>query len=385
MISYTKYGQEENKFFLPFNVKHPIEEENNLLVSDDFPLYKSFNPISINLDNFYNNSFYDNFKPIYGKGKELQKKNKNNSLFLIIKETPPVLLKKDISYFLRNKMNLSKKIKDILDNKYYLKNNAIENIMKQLINNESTKNKKLNKEIDNANKKKLGRKTINDETIRIHNKYSSDNIINKIKTILKKHIIIFVNNIIKSLYTSKQIKSILLELDFPINKVSELIKDVDYKSIAHKKKKMENLMLLTYTLKDFLSFDLSGRYKAITQKKGQFSKNNQKIMKEYLLKDDKNNAIFNFVLNNLKFEDFLDLFIHTKELSDFPSFNSLNGSEKKIIEKCLVRIESYLKKLYKEKDYVYFICFLLLIYNYRRYFSIKAERNGKKAEISEIY
>ena len=144
-------------------------------------------------------------------------------------------------------------------------------------------------------------------------------------------------------------------------------------------------MLLTYTLKDFLSFDLSGRYKAITQKKGQFSKNNQKIMKEYLLKDDKNNAIFNFVLNNLKFEDFLDLFIHTKELSDFPSFNSLNGSEKKIIEKCLVRIESYLKKLYKEKDYVYFICFLLLIYNYRRYFSIKAERNGKKAEISEIY
>ena len=123
-------------------------------------------------------------------------------------------------------MNLSKKIKDILDNKYYLKNNAIENIMKQLINNESTKNKKLNKEIDNANKKKLGRKTINDETIRIHNKYSSDNIINKIKTILKKHIIIFVNNIIKSLYTSKQIKSILLELDFPINKVSELIKDV---------------------------------------------------------------------------------------------------------------------------------------------------------------
>lgn len=226
MISYTKYGQEENKFFLPFNVKHPIEEENNLLVSDDFPLYKSFNPISINLDNFYNNNFYDNFKPIYGKGKELQKKNKNNSLFLIIKETPPVLLKKDISYFLRNKMNLSKKIKDILDNKYYLKNNAIENIMKQLINNESTKNKKLNKEIDNANKKKLGRKTINDETIRIHNKYSSDNIINKIKTILKKHIIIFVNNIIKSLYTSKQIKSILLELDFPINKVSELIKDV---------------------------------------------------------------------------------------------------------------------------------------------------------------
>ena len=83
----------------------------------------------------------------------------------------------------------------------------------------------------------------------------------------------------------------------------------------------------------------------------------------------------------MKLEDFLDIFIYKKEIDDIPSFNELNSQEKVIIEKCFVRIEPYLKELLDENDYIYLICFLILIYNYRRYFSIKAERNRKKAEM----
>ena len=90
--------------------------------------------------------------------------------------------------------------------------------------------------------------------------------------------------------------------------------------------------------------------------------------------------VFKFILKELKFEDFLGLFIRTKELDDFPSFNQLNNYEQNIIRNSLVTIEEYLKELHEEKDDVHFICFLLLIYNFRRYFSVKAERKKKNSE-----
>ena len=69
--------------------------------------------------------------------------------------------------------------------------------------------------------------------------------------------------------------------------------------------------------------------------------------------------------------------LDTKELNDFPSFNLLNYNDKIIIQNSLVTIETYLKELYEENDDAYFICFLLLIYNFRRYFSIKGDRKIK--------
>lgn len=379
MISFCSNNEEEKEFILFFNLKDSNAEENNSLIT--FPLNETINSRSINFDNFDNSSYYNIFKSIFEKEKELPKKNKSELQFLIIKETPPVLLTKDITNLLRNKIDNWDEIKNILNNKSYLNNNAIKKVENQLIKKESSKNKKLDKKIDNSVKMKLGRKTINDETIRNHNKYSPDNIINKIKTILKKYIIIFINNVINCIYTLKQRNIIMSELSFPIYKTSDLIKDIDYKSTASKKKKLENLLLLNFSLKQFLSFDLSRKFKIITQQTDNISKFNQKIMTEYLFKDDSNWAIFNFVLKELKLEDFLDIFVHKKELSDFPLFNSLNFQEKKIIEKSLVRIEKYLNELLKEKDNIYLICFLLLIYNFRRYFSIKNGRNRQKDEI----
>ena len=351
------------------------------LITKNYSSYKSKNGMyGINMDNrIYCIDSKENFENNKEKEKENSKKEKKCICFEAYRAIPPILLREEISFIFKNKIGMNGKIQRILDTDLYQKNDIIENVKNQLIDKNFIKYKNYNTEKNKFINKKKGRKRNDDESIRSHNKYSPDNLINKIKTILKKYIINFVNKIINSLYTYQKKISIMTELNFAY-KSFELIKDVDYHSIANKKKKRENLNLLNYSLKEFLSLDLSGKYKTITQNKRELLKLNEKIMTGYLLKDSENKDFFDFILNNLKFEDFLDLFIHRKELNDFPSFKLLNNNQKNIIEISLERIEVFLEKSFKENtdenngkdnnDYVYFICFLLMIYNYRRYFSI---------------
>ena len=173
-----------------------------------------------------------------------------------------------------------------------------------------------------------------------------------------------------------QINILLFNLGLPFSQSDYIIKDLDYKSLADTKKKIENLNLLELTLKEFLSKKISSRYKNIGHK--DLSGYNKKIIK-YLL-DDRlggiNLAIFNFIFNELKIEDWLNIFIHKKELNDFSTYNLLGDKEKDIIEDSLVRIENLFKDLINEdEDGVYFTCFILLVYNYKRYYSVKNERN----------
>ena len=359
------------------------------LITKNYSSYKSKNGMyGINMDNrIYCIDSKENFENNKEKEKENSKKEKKCICFEAYRAIPPILLREEISFIFKNKIGMNGKIQRILDTDLYQKNDIIENVKNQLIDKNFIKYKNYNTEKNKFINKKKGRKRNDDESIRRHNKYSPDNLINKIKTILKKYVINFVNKIINSLYTYQKKISIMSELNFSY-KSFELIKDVDYNSIANKKKKRENLNLLNYSLKEFLSLDLSGKYKTITQNKRELLKLNEKIMTGYLLKDSENKDFFDFILNNLKFEDFLDLFIHRKELNDFPSFKLLNNNQKNIIEISLERIEVFLEKSFKENtdenngkdnnDYVYFICFLLMIYNYRRYFSIKVERNRDK-------
>jgi hypothetical protein len=82
--------------------------------------------------------------------------------------------------------------------------------------------------------------------------------------------------------------------------------------------------------------------------------------------------------NKLKIEDWLNIFIHMKELNDFPSFNSLDSVNKKKIEDSLIRIEEVFNDLASEGN-IYFYCFILLIYNYKRYYLIKQDRKSQKS------
>ena len=96
-----------------------------------------------------------------------------------------------------------------------------------------------------------------------------------------------------------------------------------------------------------------------------------------MMNDDKYKNLFYFVFIELKLENWLDIFIHQKKLIDFPLFNQLNYDMSRIVEKSLVRIEDFFDVLIKQGD-IYFVCFLLLIYNYKRYYAIKRGRNREK-------
>ena len=304
----------------------------------------------------------------------------NNNLniklqFKVKKASPKLLSKDDIIGILNEKIHDNKEYIKIFNSNCKNSNEYIEKTMKEIKGTTVIGNQK-NAKINNSGKNQLGRKTKLDTSVRSHNKYSPDNIINKIKNILKKQLIVFVNNIIKSLYNPMQINILLFNLGLPFSQSDYIIKDLDYKSFADAKKKIENLNFLELTLKEFLSQKISSRYKNIGHK--DLSGYNKKIIK-YLL-DDRlggiNLAIFNFIFNELKIEDWLNIFIHKKELNDFSPYNLLGDKEKDIIEDSLVRIENLFRDLINEdEDGVYFTCFILLVYNYKRYYSVKNERN----------
>ena len=193
---------------------------------------------------------------------------------------------------------------------------------------------------------------------------------------MKKYLIMFVNNIIIFLYGSKRINEIRTKLNLPKHASLSLIKDINYKSVANKIRKKDNLDLLTFSIEEFLSCNVSTRYRKINKEKFNDLSNYNKIVIDFLFKDKANINLFIFIFKNLKVEDFLNIFINQKELNDFYSFNYLGEKQKKIIEESLIKIDDFFDKLSEEGD-LYFFCFLLLIYNYKRYFSIKHERQRK--------
>ena len=297
--------------------------------------------------------------------------------FYINKTLPLPLYENDIIKIINTKMNISYNIQNILNAVSNIKNDSrIEIVKKDITEKLDTRSKRTNKRLKNKEDIKFGRKKKEDLSFRIHNKYTTDNIIIKIKNVMKKYLIIFVNNIIISLYGSKKINEIRTILNLPKHASLSLIKDINYKSIANKTRKKDNLDLLTFSIEDFLSCDVSTRYRKINKEEyNNLSKYNQIII-DFLFKDNINRDMFNFIFKNLKIEDWLNIFIYQKELNDFHSFNYLGESQKKIIEESFIKIDDIFDKLSEEGD-LYFFCFLLLIYNYKRYFLIKRERQGK--------
>ncbi len=305
--------------------------------------------------------------------------------FYINKTLPLPLYENDIIKIINTKMNISYNIQNILNAVSNIKNDSrIEIVKKDITEKLDTRSKRTNKRLKNKEDIKFGRKKKEDLSFRIHNKYTTDNIIIKIKNVMKKYLIIFVNNIIISLYGSKKINEIRTILNLPKHASLSLIKDINYKSIANKTRKKDNLDLLTISVEEFLSCSVSTRYRKINKEEyNNLSKYNQIII-DFLFKDNINRDMFNFIFKNLKIEDWLNIFIYQKELNDFHSFNYLGESQKKIIEESFIKIDDIFDKLSEEGD-LYFFCFLLLIYNYKRYFLIKRERQGKeKAKKLEI-
>ena len=304
--------------------------------------------------------------------KETKIYSKSNPFFTIKKPLPKIYLLEDIINIFKNKnINIDEKYQGELVLNCKTNNIFIENIKKQLVIKKRKKNKvrKINK-LENV---LIGRKRKSDETVRNHNKYSSDNIMNKIRNILKKYLVTFVNNVINKLYDRKQKKYILSLLNLG-NKSSQLIKHIDYKSIANKIKCKENLELLSFTIKKFLSYNISTKYKNLKNTSNQFNKS----VIEYLCNDNQNKDLFNLIFDQINFEDWLDIFIYKKNINDFSGFYSLNENKISIIESSLVRIDNLFSKIIGNEGNIFFTCFLLLIYNYKRFYLIKQGRKNTK-------
>ena len=359
-------------------------DTNKLIIDKDYSLENSL-PSKNDKNDFNNdltennkaNLIYNHFNPNLKKLGN-QTKSKTNINYSINKAIPIPLYENEIIYIINHKMNISNKIRNILNSDSSIKNDSrIEIVKKDITEKLNTRNKRLKKEFKNKQEIKYGRKKKQDLSIRSHNKYASDNIIIKIKNVIKKYLIMFVNNLILSLYGAKKINEIRTFLNLPKHVSLSLIKDINYKTIANKSRKKDNLDLLTISIEQFLSSNVSTRYRKINKRENANLSSYNKIIIDFLFKDNNNKEIFNFIFKTIKIEDWLDLFIYQKELNDFIPFNFLEEGQKKIIEASFIRIDNFLDKLSEEGD-VYFFCFLILIFNYKRFFLIKQERNKRK-------
>ena len=182
-------------------------------------------------------------------------------------------------------------------------------------------------------------------------------------------LISFCNKVITAIYENNtKIKQILNDDESP-KKIStkKVIKEIDKNFIVNKKKGNEILELFNMTIKDYLCNKISTKYSKIPSQCNEF------IINQILL-DEINKDIFEFLFNNIKIEDYLNVFLNRKEFKDILNYDRLNDDQKQILKNNNVSICNYLEKIYI-KDECYFQCLVILIYNFRRYLMNKEKRN----------
>ena len=267
---------------------------------------------------------------------------------------------------------------NINDNDFFLNlNNNCEEIEKIRNKLKLSKKwtKKLYKELNLIKQTKRGRKKKDDFSKGGHNKYSPDIIIKAIKTKINASLILFLNKIINSIYNLNQINHIFHSLDLPEIKYNlafnEVLKKNNYNYRANFEDKLYNLNILNSTIKEYFSSGISTKYT-------RFPKEHNELIINKLLNDDNYKNIFN-CLFNITIGDWLNIFIYKKEINDLTYFSTLRETELNVIKENLGRIDEYLKDLF-ENDKIYFYCFMLLIYNFKRYFEIKERRTNKKTK-----
>ena len=316
---------------------------------------------------------------------DVQKSLIKKPLFKVI---PSLLDEEDILNIFK-KSKIDKDIKNILVNVFNsidIKITKIKNELREKIGKKRIKiinKKRIRVKIFDIPKQKkdAGRKSKEDLSMRFHNKYGSDNIMSKLRNKFHKCLNKFINKIIDSLYTVTELNNILnLEIKDG-NEKKKLIKDIDYKTISFKIRKEKNLELLKYTIKEFINLKMScGKNNC-----NLYEKYNNKIIIQKLLNDENNKDIFNFLFNELTILDCLNIFTYKKEFNDFFQFNLLNKYKKNIIKDCLVRFDKIIISMYNNKEeLVYLHCFILLAYNFKRYYSIKYERRPKTKKNKNI-
>ena len=197
------------------------------------------------------------------------------------------------------------------------------------------KRKKTEKTEVNIEKENLpkGRNAKDDNTIRKHNKDSSDNIARKIKVYIFKVLIE---------YCKINVSKDLLGLDYEY--ISNLKKDI-------------NVKMLDSSLKEILSLDTSSKYGKDNRE------NNKKIISAILEKESNNEKVK--ALLDMKFNDWIDNILLFKEnTKDTDKFNGLESI-----------LSDLISKLQFPRDNYYLTRFLFYLFNFRSWFENKKGRN----------
>ena len=221
---------------------------------------------------------------------------------------------------------------------------------------------------DEKNEKYRGRKTEN-RPIKRHGKMAADNIIKKNKAKLFDYCLQFLNSLLEKM----NLKVMLFKLDYRY--IDQL--------------KCENeFQLLKSLLKDIYSLDVSRKY---SQKDKDYNKRViKKLIKSEKILNERNLSYYDtlmFVLN-ITFSGWLDVFTGKKTFENLQK--DYTGDQEKInfglIKTSFVGVNNLLTDLLKknenknEIDDKYFALFVFYLYNYERWFFIRALGNKKKKE-----
>ena len=282
-------------------------------------------------------------------------KSKEKILFEIKKDSLPKFFTENSINIIIKHYDISKELKLNLLLDINNKNNEIEQIKRVL-------------ESDTKKRRRTGKNSL----------YRTDHILSKLINIINSSLFNFINNLIVSLYSKEKINQIL-DGKISINKrvekdLKEVIKKNDYVYRGKLETKEEKLNLLNLTLKNYFTLKISPKYKKL-----EYSSDYNEIIIQQLVNDETNKDIFDFILNDLLIIDWLEIFLYKKNLEDFDKYNSFDKSKKNKIKENLERIDKYINKIYnKNKNKIYFHCFVLIAYNLYRFLIIKEKRNKNK-------
>ena len=201
----------------------------------------------------------------------------------------------------------------------------------------------IKKNEEEEKKSKRGRKK-NSISMNVHDRMVPDNIIKKIKSIIFKYILTFLNNLLK--------KGINFKITFL---------NLDYKKYINKLNISFEKELLSMKLKDLLSLDISSKYKKKEDNNKATIETIEKEGEKIINKDIAD--ILKFILD-ITLCDWIDLFTGKKQIKNLFSVNGLSKNID-VIEKSFVGINEVLND-FKEEDEKYLASFVLFFFNYER-------------------
>ena len=286
------------------------------------------------IDEFFSNSKSEEEKATTSNSLNIREEESNinisplNDKRYLTEKIIKILKENNIPQYIIDKIELSEiTYKDI---------EIIMNPIKTFITKKKRKKiKKTEVNIEKEEKENLpkGRNAKDDNTIRKHNKDSSDNIARKIKVYIFKVLIE---------YCKINVSKDLLGLDYEY--ISNLKKDI-------------NVKMLDSSLKEILSLDTSSKYGKDNRE------NNKKIISAILEKESNNEKVK--ALLDMKFNDWIDNILLFKEnTKDTDKFNGLESI-----------LSDLISKLQFPRDNYYLTRFLFYLFNFRSWFENKKGRN----------